>query len=53
LPFEGPNWQPERRRGSEWEPIKVLLEGDGYTNYMNMSNLITSPTQLPKLAKTT
>jgi hypothetical protein len=30
---EGPIWRPER--GSEWEPIKILLEGDGNSNMMN------------------
>jgi hypothetical protein len=25
-------------RGTEWEPIKILLEGDGYSNKMNMAN---------------
>jgi hypothetical protein len=24
--------------GSEWEPIKILLEGDGYSNKMNMAS---------------
>jgi hypothetical protein len=27
LDFEGPIWRPERE--SEWELIKILLEGDG------------------------
>jgi hypothetical protein len=31
--IEGPNWRPGR--GSEWEPIKILLEGDSYSNKMN------------------
>jgi hypothetical protein len=26
--FEGPIRRPERGGGSEWEPIKILLEGD-------------------------
>jgi hypothetical protein len=43
----------QRGGGSEWEPIKILLEGDGYSNKTNMANEITSPTQLPKLANTT
>jgi hypothetical protein len=33
---EGPNWRPEK--GSEWEPIKILLEGDGYSNKTNTAN---------------
>jgi hypothetical protein len=41
-----------QRGGSEWEPIKNLLEGDGNSNKMN-----TAPTHvsdsLPKLAKPT
>jgi hypothetical protein len=24
--------------GSEWEPIKILLEGDGNSNKMNMAS---------------
>jgi hypothetical protein len=28
--------KPER--GSEWEPIKILLEGDGNSNKMNMTS---------------
>jgi hypothetical protein len=29
IPFEGPIRRPERGwEGSEWEPIKILLEGD-------------------------
>jgi hypothetical protein len=43
----------DQRGGSEWEPIKFLLEGDGYSNKMNTANQNTSPTQLAKLAKTT
>jgi hypothetical protein len=27
-PLEGPIRRPERGGGSEWEPIKILLEGD-------------------------
>jgi hypothetical protein len=42
-----------REGGSEWKPIKILLEGDSYSNKMNTANQNTSPTQLPKLAKTT
>jgi hypothetical protein len=29
--------EPERG-GSEWEPIKILLEGDGDSNKMNMAS---------------
>jgi hypothetical protein len=29
--------EPERR-GSEWEPIKILLEGDGNSNKMNAAS---------------
>jgi hypothetical protein len=28
----------EPERGSEWEPIKILLEGDGNSNKMNMAS---------------
>jgi hypothetical protein len=28
----------ERERGSEWEPIKILLEGDGYSNKTNTAS---------------
>jgi hypothetical protein len=27
-----------QREGSEWETIKILLEGDGYSNKMNMAS---------------
>jgi hypothetical protein len=27
-----------REGGSEWEPIKILLEGDGNSNKMNMAS---------------
>jgi hypothetical protein len=47
------DWTGDQRGGSEWEPLKVLIEGDGYSNKMNTANQNTSPTQLPKLAKTT
>jgi hypothetical protein len=30
---EGPNWQPEGE-GSEWEPTKILLDGDYFSNKM-------------------
>jgi hypothetical protein len=33
----------ELERGSEWEPIKILLEGDGGSNKMNTA----SNTRLP------
>jgi hypothetical protein len=39
--------------GSEWEPIKILLDGDSNSNKMNTAIQNTFPTQLPKLAKTT
>jgi hypothetical protein len=26
-------------RGSEWEPIKILLEGDAFSNKMNTTSL--------------
>jgi hypothetical protein len=51
-PAEGPKLAT-REGGSEWELIKILLEGDGYSNKTNTASQITSPTQLPKLAKTT
>jgi tRNA uridine 5-carbamoylmethylation protein Kti12 len=28
----------EPERGSEWKPIKILLEGDGNTNKMNTAS---------------
>jgi hypothetical protein len=28
----------EPERGSEWEPIKILLEGDGNSNKMNTAS---------------
>jgi hypothetical protein len=31
LHIEGPIWRT-REGGSEWEPIKILLEGDGTSN---------------------
>jgi hypothetical protein len=31
LNIEGPIWRT-REGGSEWEPIKLLLEGDGNSN---------------------
>jgi hypothetical protein len=30
--------KPERGGGSEWEPIKILLEGDGGSNKMNTAS---------------
>jgi hypothetical protein len=30
--------EPERGVGSEWEPIKILLEGDGNYNKMNTAS---------------
>jgi hypothetical protein len=43
--------KPERG-GSEWEPIKILLEGDGNSNKMNTTSN-TRLDSLPKLAKPT
>jgi hypothetical protein len=34
---EGPIWRT-REGGSEWEPIKILLEGDGNSNKMNTAS---------------
>jgi hypothetical protein len=51
IPIEGPIG--DQSGGSEWEPIKILLEGDGYSNKTNTASQITSPTQLPELAKIT
>jgi hypothetical protein len=31
----------DHRGGSEWEPIKILLKGDCYSNKMNTANQIT------------
>jgi hypothetical protein len=41
-----------QRGGSEWEPIKILLEGDGNSNKMNRLPTHVSDS-LPKLAKPT
>jgi hypothetical protein len=42
----------ELEGGSEWEPIKILLEGvELQQNEHGFQNM--SPTQLPKLVKTT
>jgi hypothetical protein len=30
--------EQERGRGSEWEPIKILLEGDGNSNKTNTAS---------------
>jgi hypothetical protein len=35
--IEGPIWRT-REGGSEWEPIKILLEGDGGSNKMNTAS---------------
>jgi hypothetical protein len=42
----------EPERGSEWEPIKILLDGDRNSNKMNMlpTHVFDS---LPKLVKPT
>jgi AAA+ superfamily predicted ATPase len=32
------DWYDEPERGSEWEPIKILLEGDRGTNKMNTAS---------------
>jgi hypothetical protein len=32
---EGPDWATRERRRSEWEPIKILLEGDDFSKKMN------------------
>jgi hypothetical protein len=40
--FEGPKWRT-RGAGSEWEPIKILLEGDGGSNKMNTASNFTNP----------
>jgi transposase InsO family protein len=37
LPTEGPIWRT-REGGSEWEPIKILLEGDRNSNKMNTAS---------------
>jgi hypothetical protein len=37
LPPEGPIWRT-REGGSEWEPIKIFLEGDGDSNKMNAAS---------------
>jgi hypothetical protein len=41
------------REGGEWELIEILLNGDDFSNKMKSANQSTSPTELPKLAKTT
>jgi hypothetical protein len=43
LESEGPI-RRTRERGSEWEPIKILLEGDGNSNKMNTAS--NTPLQL-------
>jgi hypothetical protein len=35
--FEGPIWRT-REGGSEWEPIKILLEGDRHSNKVNKAS---------------
>jgi hypothetical protein len=37
VPLEGPI-RRTREGGSEWEPIKILLEGDGNSNKMNTAS---------------
>jgi hypothetical protein len=37
LIYEGPIWRT-REGGSDWEPIKILLEGDGDSNKTNMAS---------------
>jgi hypothetical protein len=37
IPSEGPI-RRTREGGSEWEPIKILLEGDGNSNKMNTAS---------------
>jgi hypothetical protein len=37
IPIEGPI-RRTREGGSEWEPAKILLEGDGGSNKMNMAS---------------
>jgi negative regulator of sigma E activity len=36
--FEGPIRRTREGGGSEWEPIKILLEGDGYSNKTNTAS---------------
>jgi hypothetical protein len=36
--FEGPKLVTREGGGSEWEPIKILLEGDGNSNKMNTAS---------------
>jgi hypothetical protein len=43
----------DQRGGSEWELIKILLEGDDFSSKTYTTNHNMSLTQLPKLAKTT
>jgi hypothetical protein len=47
VPLEGPI-RRTREGGSEWEPIKILLEGDGNSNKMKAAS-----NTLPKLVKPT
>jgi hypothetical protein len=35
--LEGPKWRT-KEEGSEWEPIKILLEGDRGCNKMNTTS---------------
>jgi hypothetical protein len=39
----------DRRGGSEWEPIKILLEGDVLSNKMNMAYQNTTPTRTTQI----
>jgi hypothetical protein len=36
--LEGPIRRTREGGGSEWEPIKILLEGDGNSNKMNTTS---------------
>jgi hypothetical protein len=37
-PYQKDRYGEPERGGSEWEPIKILLEGDGYSNKTNTAS---------------
>jgi hypothetical protein len=45
MPIEGPI-RRTREEGSEWGPIKILLEGDGSSNKMTSNTIIRLTTQI-------
>jgi hypothetical protein len=41
----------DQRGGSEWEPVKILLEGDDFSDKMNTTYPTPYRLKQPKLAK--